>query len=379
MVYLDNAATSFPKPESVYRAVSRAMRERGGNPSRGSHKMARLASEEIYNCREEAAKLFSCDEESVVLTFNATHALNLAIKGLAERNSHILLSDMEHNSVLRPVNALKRTHGCSFDIYSSHSGDADKIITEIASKIRKNTRMIIANHASNVCGVRLPIEKIGALCERLGIVFIVDASQSAGHIPLDFGDTKADALCMAGHKGLYGPQGTGLLILKKERPIATLLEGGSGVNSLDVERPEFLPERLETGTYSAPLAAGLAEGMRWVRTTGIHNISRHEKRLCVALDDRICDIRGVTLYCRDKIDVGAPVLFNVDGISPAEVSKKLDEVGICVRSGLHCSPVAHKALSTGENGAVRVSFGCFNTEKDASYLADQINKIVKGV
>lgn len=379
MIYLDNAATSYPKPESVYSAVNNAMRYSGGNPSRGSHKLARLASEALYNCREEASKLFSCDEESVVITFNATHALNLAIKGLAERNSHILVSDMEHNSVLRPVTALKKTHGCYYDIYGSHGGDADKILRDIASKIRRNTRMIIANHASNVCGVRLPVEKIGALCERLGIVFIVDASQSAGHIPISFADLKADAVCMPGHKALYGPQGAGLLLLSNKYRLETLIEGGSGVNSLDREMPEFLPERLEAGTYSAPLAAGLAEGIRWVRRTGIDNIAYHEAHLCKLLLDNLNEIKVITIYGANDQIVASPILFNISGISPSEVGNILDKAGICVRCGLHCSPIAHSVLATGENGAVRVSFGYFNTEKDTSRLVSEIYKIVKSV
>lgn len=377
MIYLDNAATSFPKPPSVYSAVNKAMRRAAGNPSRGSHKLSRFASEAVYECREEAAKLFSCEPENVVLTFNATHSLNLAIKGLARKNSHILLSDMEHNSVLRPVAALAGTHGCTYDVYGSHNGNSEQILEDIVSRIRPSTSMIIANHASNVCGIRLPVERIGALCKRLGITLVVDASQSAGHVNIDASRLNADAICMPGHKGLYGPQGTGLLILGKDRAIETIIEGGSGANSLEIEMPRMLPERLEAGTYSAPLASGLAAGMRWVKRIGIDNIARHESELATLLTDHLENISGVNVYDSALCRSGAPVLFNIQGVTPAEVGEMLDVRGICVRCGLHCSPLAHKALGTGEDGAVRVSFGYFNNESEIRRLASEISAISK--
>ncbi|MBQ8524748.1 MAG: aminotransferase class V-fold PLP-dependent enzyme [Clostridia bacterium] len=369
MIYLDNAATSFPKPRSVYSAVTKTMKKHGGNPSRGAHKLARSAAEALYSCRQQAAELFGCDSTSVVLTYNATHALNLAIKGLCEEGSHILISDIEHNSVLRPVHALTKTHNCTYDIFPSCNGDADAVIKGIEEKLRPETRMIIACHVSNICGIRLPVEQIGELCQRRGIIFIVDASQSAGHIKIDLNALRADAICMAGHKGLYGPAGTGLLIFGKEHSPSTVIEGGSGADSAELLMPAYLPERLEAGTLSAPLAAGLAEGMRWLRKIGIDTVSSHERYLSRLFSDYLSDVKGIKLYGNDIVPKSGTVLFNLNGVSAARLGQLLDENAICVRTGLHCAPLAHRTLGTGEDGAVRVSFGYFNTVSDVRQLA----------
>ena len=374
MIYLDNAATTFPKPRSVYSAVMKTMKKSAGNPSRGSHAMARVASEAVYSCREAASELFGCDSDKVVLTYNATHALNLAIKGLAEEGSHILISDIEHNSVLRPVYALTKSNSCTFDVYPTFGGDAEKIIDGIRSLIRPETRMVIANHVSNICSVRLPIERIGELCKKRGIIFIVDASQSAGHIPIHIPSLNADAVCMSGHKGLYGPQGTGLLIFGKELGINTVIEGGSGVDSLDTEMPPYFPERLEAGTLSAPLASGLAAGIRWLASVGIDTVANHEKTLSSLLCEYLEEIRDITVY-RPNDSVNGTVLFSHVRLSPSKLAKLLDDNGICVRSGLHCAPLAHKALGTGDAGAVRVSFGYFNTVSHVRQLALTLNCI----
>lgn len=379
MIYLDNAATSFPKPKPVYSAIERTMKKQGGSPSRASHKLANAATEAVYSCRQAAGEFFGCEAESVVLTFNATHALNLAIKGLCEAGSHILISDMEHNSVLRPVHALTVTKTCSYDVYPSCGGDADAVIEGIKSKLRPDTRMLVANHASNICGIRLPIERIGEFCREHDIIFIVDLSQSAGHIPVNVSSLKADAVCMSGHKGLFGPQGTGLLILPGNRSIETLVEGGSGVDSTSPDMPHSLPERLEAGTYSAPLAAGLAAGIKWLQKTGIETVASHERRLSSLLCEYLDDMKGVTVFDREHVSAGGTVLFSVDGMSPAAVGKILDDCEICVRSGLHCAPLAHKCLKTGEDGAVRVSFSYFNTVSDVRQLALSLHCITDRV
>lgn len=368
MIYLDNAATSFPKPRSVYSAVMRTMKHCGGSPSRSSHPLARAATEAVYSCREAAGELFGCDSESVVITYNATHALNLAIKGLCERAGHILISDIEHNSVFRPVAALCETHGCSYDIYPSCGGDSDAVEAAIISRIRPNTRMLIANHTSNICSLRLPVERIGRLCRRLGIVFIVDLSQAAGHIQVNIPSLNADAVCMAGHKGLLGPQGTGLLILNTDRHVNTLIEGGTGILSTDVEMPQDFPERLEAGTLSAPLAAGLAEGMRFLSKVGLDNISRHERQLATLTGEYLGELRNIRIYDRENIGKSGCVLFNVDGMTPSQLSRALERDGICTRSGLHCSPLAHKTVTGCQDGALRVSFGYFNTVSDVHRL-----------
>lgn len=376
MIYLDNAATSFPKPRGVYAAVTKTMKKYGGSPSRASHPLARAATEAVYSCREAAGALLGCESENVIITYNATHALNLAIKGLCADGSHILISDIEHNSVLRPVVTLCKSRRCSYDVYPSCAGDADAVEEAIVSLIRYDTRMIVANHTSNICGIRLPVERIGRLCRERGITFIVDLSQAAGHVPVNIRTLNADAVCMAGHKGLFGPQGTGLLILDTEKRINTLLEGGTGILSNDTEMPNDLPERLEAGTLSAPLAAGLATGMRFLSSVGIDNVARHESELATVLAGYLDSLKLVRIYDREHLGQNGCVLFNVDGMTPSELSRALEKDGICTRSGLHCSPLAHKTVKSGEDGAVRVSFGYFNTLSDVWQLAESLNGIV---
>ncbi len=376
MVYLDNAATSFPKPGCVYSAVAKTMKKHGGSPSRSAHALSRAATEAVYSCREAAGELFSCEAESVVLTYNATHALNIAIKGLCPDGCHILISDIEHNSVLRTVHALCRERGCSLDVYPSCGGDADAVLNALEFALRDNTGLVVANHMSNICSLRLPVERIGALCRERGIAFVVDASQSAGHIPISIPSLNADAVCMAGHKGLLGPQGTGLMILTGERMPHPLIYGGTGVLSRELDMPTEAPERFEGGTLSAPLAAGLGAGMRYLAGVGLENIHREECRLASLLGEYLAGYDDIILYDRDHIGQSACVLFNIDEMSPAATSHYLDLGGICTRSGLHCAPLAHATVGTGESGAVRASFGCFNTVSDVRRFVECLEGIL---
>ena len=379
MIYLDNAATSYPKPRAVYRAVADTMRKCGGNPGRGSHKPARLASDAIYDMRETAGRFFSCEAERVVLCLNATYALNIAIKGLVTEPCHVLMSDLEHNSTRRPVLSLCRDIGCTCDVFPSCNGDREAVLGAISRLIRNDTRLVVVNHASNVCGIVMPVRAICRYCKKRGIRVVVDASQSAGHLPVDVKSMGADAVCMAGHKGLYGPAGTGLLLLGEGVEILPLLSGGSGMDSLSEGMPMLYPERLEAGTQSAPLAAGLAEGIRWIEKTGLHEIRSHECRLARLLAEYLSEMDGVTMYGSPFENCGGVILFNVDGYTPARVGTVLDERGICVRSGLHCAPMAHNTLGTGENGAVRASIGFFNTTVDVRRLADEVYALSKSL
>ena len=373
-VYLDHAATSFPKPQCVIKEVTRAMRQ-CGNPGRGSHSLAVAAAEAIYDCRERAAHMFGAEPERVILTMNATHALNMAIKGFLREDDHVLISDMEHNSVLRPVYKLQE-RGVSFDVYGSFGGSEERVLDSISEKLRENTRMIIANHASNISNITLPIESIGKFCRERGIIFIVDASQSAGRLPIDVKAMNIDALCMPGHKGLMGPQGSGLLILGDGVELPdTFIEGGSGSNSLDLNMPDDLPDHLEGGTLMTPAAAGLAAGIEWVGKIGIDCISRHENYLGGVMRRELSGIDGITIY--GSFRPGPITLFGVHGYTPAEVGRFLDSRGICVRDGFHCSPLAHASLGTGENGAVRASVGYENTLQDVERFIDAVRELVK--
>ena len=375
MIYLDNAATTFPKPPSVTEAMHACMEEFCGNPGRGSHTLSLRAAETLYTCRKEAAELFGADSpEHVVFTQNATYALNTAIKGLIPAGAHVILSDMEHNSVLRPVEALRRGADVEYDIFSTEGNDLE-ITERIRCLFRKNTAAVICTAASNICNRTLPVRQIGRMCARYGIYFILDASQAAGIQEIHMRRDHITALCMPGHKGLLGPQGTGLLLLREGVSVAPLAEGGSGIHSEDPEMPEFLPDRLEAGTMNTPGIAGLCAGIRYVRCRGVESIRQHEAGLYRALRASLRGEEKVRIY--GGSEPGAILLFNIDGISPQKVGQELDAHGICVRSGLHCAPLAHRTLEVPPGGAVRVSFGPFSTARDVTALLAALREIIK--
>lgn len=377
MIYLDNAATTHPKPESVYREVSRCMTDYCGNPGRGGHSMSAAAGRAVYDCRCLVAELFCAPPENVVFTLNTTYALNMAIKAIARAGDHILISNMEHNSVLRPVIAT----GCDYDVFDA-MGPPESVIRSILSLLTPRTRMIVCTHRSNVCPIRLPIKTIGELCRARGLCFIVDTAQSAGVYPVDMRECHIDALCFAGHKSLYGIQGAGGVIFSSRykgeaaRKLHTLVEGGSGIASLEEYMPSLLPERLEAGTLPTPAIAGLTAGIRAITEVGITRIREHEISLYRRARERLCNHDRIEVYCHD-IGYGETLLFNVHGMPSTEVAHKLDREGICVRAGFHCAPLAHKYLGTGDSGAVRVSFGAFNTAEETDIFCDVLNKITK--
>jgi len=311
--------------------------------------------------------------ESVVFTYNTTYALNLAIKGLTEPGAHVLISDMEHNAVLRPIEALARRGVCTYDLFPTSGGDR-AIIEGIRARLRPNTRMLVCNHASNVGGRSLPLAAIGALCRLKGVIFVVDAAQSAGILPISVKSMNISALCMPGHKGLYGPQGVGVLILGEGMNGATIIEGGTGVRSLEKEMPETLPERYEAGTLGVPAIAGLGAGLKWIRDRGIAGIAEEERRLSHLSQAWLGEIGAVTLYSM-SLQPSGTFCFNIRGKSPQTVAEELDAAGICVRAGFHCAPLAHQILGTGESGAVRVSLGAFNTLEEIAFLCDTVEKI----
>ncbi|MGN1346931.1 MAG: aminotransferase class V-fold PLP-dependent enzyme [Eubacteriales bacterium] len=370
VLYFDNAATTFPKPETVVRAVTDAMHNAGGNPGRGSHKLSTAAAELVYDCRSAAADLFGASPERVVFTVNATHALNCAIKGLAEPGCHILMDNYVHNAAYRPVMALTSAGAAEHDVYDA-SGDDDEILESIRGLLRPNTRIVIATHQSNICSRVLPIEKIGELCAEHGLAFIVDASQSAGHLPMDMRQMHITALCLPGHKGLYGPMGVGMLLSSEDAHYKTILEGGAGIHSLDAAMPEELPERLEAGTIPLPAIAGLLAGIRYVRRVGMEEIHLHECTLTSVLAEKLSCIEGVHLY---GDTVGSIVSFTVDGLTPAQVGANLASRGICVRTGYHCAPIAHRTLGSFEHGLVRASVSYFNKMSDVQALVRAVQE-----
>ena len=379
MIYFDNAATTFPKPAGVTREIKRCMTHYCGNPGRSSHKLSLAAAEKIYECRVALAKLFGAENpENVVFTYNTTYALNMAIKSVVKKGDHILLSDLEHNSVLRPAAKLHDAGIADYDIFRAAFKTDGEILRSIRSQIRPNTRALVCTHASNVCAIKLPIEKIGKLCHENGIIFIVDAAQSAGIYGIDMRSSNIDILCAPGHKALFGPQGVGFAVFSDgaER-FNTVVEGGNGVNSLEKEMPDFLPERFEAGTLATPAIAGLLAGLKFIDLVGLEEIRDSEERLARRLADILANTKGVTLYAPEY--AGNPLLFNLDRLSPARAAAAFDSYDICTRSGFHCSPLAHTAIGTGENGALRASLGYFNTNEEIELFYKRLKEILNSI
>ena len=375
MIYLDNAATTFPKPLSVSEEISKCIRQYCGNAGRGTHTLALKSAEKIYEARTLLANMFNAEPENVVFTCNTTYALNIAIKSSLEYTSHVLISDIEHNSVYRPIYNLNKNKLCTYDIYNTNGNEVD-ILADIKSKVKANTKMLISTHLSNVGSRRLPIKAIGEFCKNNNIFFIVDGAQSAGVLDINIKEMNINALCIPAHKGLYGPQGIGAVIFNSDLPKRTLIEGGTGVNSLDNNMPDFLPEMLEAGTLSTPLIAGWCEALKWLNTIEIEKIRRHEEDLYLTALKLLSENPKLITYEMNK-SPGNALLFNVKNESPEKIAAKLNENNIAVRSGFHCSPLAHKTLKTGESGAIRISFSVFNSRSDIYYLADIINYLTK--
>ena len=368
IIYFDNAATTWPKPDSVIQTVTDTMKYCGGNPGRGSHRLSAAAEELLYDCRQKAAFFFGAQPENIVFTQNATHALNLAIKGLVNSHSHILIDNYAHNASYRPSIAL-RSRGCVVELYDA-SGSGEETAANLESKIKSSTGLVIATHRSNICSKLIDIEKIGEICRSHKIPYVVDASQSAGNTPVNFSKTHACALCMPGHKGLYGPMGSGLLICSPDAHFSTIVEGGAGIHSKDISMPEELPERLEAGTCALPAIAGLKAGIEWVEKVGIDHIASHEKRLSEYFVNNTKNNPAIQLHGEYS---GSVVSFTVKNHTPSEIADFLNQNGICVRSGYHCAPIAHKTLGTEENGTVRISFSYFNRMNEIKFLTDLLN------
>ena len=346
MIYLDNGATSFRKPPGVRAAMLRAM-VTCANPGRGGYPAAMAAAEQVYRCRETAGKLFSCQPEQVVLTSNCTHGLNLAIHTLVQPGDSVVISGFEHNAVVRPLHGL----GARCIVAGRRLFDWEDTLTQWEAALKTRPKAAVFAHVSNVFGYILPVAEMAALCRRYGVPFVLDAAQSAGMLHLDFAALGADFIAMPGHKGLLGPQGTGLLLCS--RTPKPLLSGGTGSNSRDMEMPDFLPDGAEAGTLNVPGIAGLEAGMRYVNQVGFERIFRreqHQARHCASALSRL----GFTVFA-GKHQSGT--LSFVGRMDCQEIADALAKQGICVRSGLHCAPLAHESAGTLETGTVRVSFG----------------------
>lgn len=375
MIYLDNGATSFPKPLSVRQNVDISLKKFSANPGRSGHSLSLRAAKEIFECRKRLKELFNVNsEEEIIFTENCTMALNTVIFGLLSEDDHVLISSMEHNSVTRPLESLK-DKGVTYSTFD-YSYDDNETVDNVRNLIKPETKLVICTHASNVFGFRFPIERICALCHAYGILFCVDSAQSAGVFDIDVGTNQYDFVCMSGHKSLYGPMGTGVLILNN-RNLKPLLYGGTGTESVKKFQPEGLPEKFESGTQNMNGISGLKAGVDFVKNRGIKNIYNHEYKLAKRLFNGLANNRKVITYNK-SFDYGkvAPVVsFNIDGVYSEDLVAKLNKYGIMTRGGLHCSPLAHTTMNTIENGTVRVVPGAFNTINDINYLLNVIRKL----
>ncbi len=365
MIYFDNAATTFPKPAAVIREMTKCMREYCGNPGRSSHPLALAASEAIYDVRCGIAEFFGISKpENIIFTQNATQALNLVISGIACRGDHFIISNLEHNSVIRPIANLCALRGMTYDTVNAVRDD-ETLLREIEQNIRPETRAVVMTHASNICPRILPIDKIGALCKRYGILYVVDAAQSAGVYDIQMMRDGISVLCAPGHKGLYGPQGSGFAAFADDFDFERFrcsLFGGNGKNSNETDMGHEPPDSYEAGTVATPSIVGLGAGLRYVVSVGRDKIEQHENSLMQYGKELLKDKKRVTVYM-PQAQRGAILLLGFEGISPSEVSEKLGDAGVCTRAGLHCAPTAHRALNTGGD-ALRVSFSAFNTPEE---------------
>jgi cysteine desulfurase / selenocysteine lyase len=364
LIYLDNAATAFPKPEAVYQFMDQFSRRCGVNPGRSGYDLCIEAGQLVDDTRRRLCRLFGgTDPNRLVFTSNSTDALNLALFGTLQRGDHALTTTLEHNSVLRPLHHLARDYGVEVEHVPFDPGgfvDPD----DIARLFRPRTRLVAINHASNVIGTVQPLAEIGRRCRNRGITFLVDASQSAGKIAIDLGAMAIDLLAFTGHKSLLGPMGIGGLYVADGVEVRQTRAGGTGVRSAVRHHLEEYPYRLEYGTPNLPGIAGLHAGLEWLQAEGIEAIHAREMRLATRLRDGLQAIDGVTLICQEDLtDHIAVVAFTVQGFDPSDVGMMLDvDYDIACRTGLHCAPLLHEQLGTAPRGAVRLSVGPFNTD-----------------
>ena len=378
MIYLDNAATTYPKPQKVYDSMMDCMKNYCANPGRSGHKLAMKSAREIYDTRENIAKLFNIENPmNIIFTSNATDSLNIAIKGVVNEGDHIITTSMEHNSVIRPIKSLEK-YGIENTIV-----DCDKEgflnIENIKNAIKPNTKLIVTKHASNVCGTLIDIKSVGEIAKENNILYLVDASQTAGVYEIDVKSINVDMIAAPGHKCLFGPQGTGILYIREGLNINISKEGGTGSKSEDLFQPDILPDKYESGTHNTPGIVGLNEGVKFILETGIENIREYEEQLCEYMLNKLKEVPNIIIYGpSDSTQRAAVISINIDKMDSGELTFLLDsEYDIATRSGIHCSPLAHKTLGTLEQGAVRFSLSYFNTKDDIDKAIDALKDICK--
>ena len=375
IIYFDNSATSFPKPEEVYKASEKAMRIYGANPGRGGHRMAVEASKEIFKVREKVANLFNIkDPLRIAFTQNSTYALNFAIKSCINKKGHVITTALEHNSSLRPLFSKRDSGEIELElIYPEKNGEIS--IEKIIESIKEDTIAVVVNHISNVTGTIVDIGKIGKITREKGVMLIVDVSQSAGYLDIDVERDGIDILCFTGHKSLYGLQGSGGIYIREGIDFIPIIEGGTGSFSKLERQPLVMPEGLEAGTLNTLAIVSLGVGIEFIQKVGIENIREHEDRLKQRFLIELKKIPEIEVYGSDNR--GPVVTLNIKGIDSGDLAAYLDEeYGILVRGGLHCAPKIHETIGNGENGGVRFSFGFFNTDEEVDYAIKALKEIV---
>lgn len=378
LIYFDNAATTFPKPPEVAESMYRCITEFGGNPGRSGHKMSINAAKIVYNMRETVADFFGLEDvERVILTKNCTESLNLAIFGVLNNGGNAIISHFEHNSVMRPLEHLKKINKIDYKVAKVSFENPRLTISAFEKLIDSKTKMIICTHASNVNGKIAPIKELSELCSRRGLIFCVDASQTAGIVKINMEKDGIDILCCPGHKALFGPVGTGLLLARKKVSLSPFIFGGTGSTSISLDMPDFYPDMLESGTVNVVGAAGLSAGISFIKRVGIEEIYNHEMYLSRFFYNKLSSNPKILLYSSSPAlnNAVGTISFNVKGKTSTAISEELDRKNIAVRGGLHCSPMAHLFMGTRDIGTVRASFSYFNTLKEINYACNVIERL----
>jgi len=386
-IYLDNSATSFPKPEGVTEAMVAFATHCGASAGRGAYAEARACEEIVATCRRRIAALINAESpERIIFALNCSEALAIAIRGLlntAPRGAHAIATAMEHNSVLRPLNALQAQTGLDpeFIACDCQTGLVDP--DDVRRAIRAETKLIACVHVSNVTGTKQPIEEVVAIARHAGVASVIDAAQSAGHVEIDVQALGADFVAFPGHKGLLGPLGTGVLYIRPgmENSLPTMKEGGTGTISEQAVQPETMPDKYEIGSHNAIGLAGLSEGVAWLLDRGVASVRRHDEAMCELFLSRTTDVEGLTVYGpRDIADRAGVFSVNVAGLGAGDLAARLEsEAGICSRPGVHCAPLAHETIGTHPGGTCRLSFGPFTTEEHVSVAVEALTRIAGGV
>lgn len=379
-IYLDNAATTYPKPEKVYSSILNYMKNVGASPGRGGYENALTGDRMVYKCRQSLINLFNFNKiENVIFTSNITASLNILIKSIVKDDWHVITSSMDHNSVIRPLVSLEKSNKIELDILNcSEEGLIN--VEDFKNTIKDNTKLVVLSHASNIVGTIQPLEAIGNICKEKGIYFIIDSAQTAGVLPLDFQNLNCNALAFTGHKALLGPQGIGGFIIDdKLNNIATnFIEGGTGSLSESTLQPDFLPDKFESGTMNTPGIAGLLAGIEYINEEGLNTIKEREEYLSREFINGLLNIDSIKVY--GPLDASlrtATISINSSKIDNSELGFLLDsEFGIMVRTGLHCAPLAHKTIGSFPQGTLRFSFGAFNDIKDINYALYALNSIL---